>query len=770
MVKRAARPDDSENEVASPEKEENALPEEFSDLDAASEDEAVTSDEDAVTDEEGFVDPGSDSSEDDTPNTNTIGSVPLHWYKEEDHIGYDVEGAKIIRAPKQDKLDKLLARNDDKNALRTIYDEYNDKEIVLSKEELKMLMNIRKGRFPDVNIDPFQPYDDFFTRDKEIMPILDHPEPKSRFVESKWEAKKVLKLVQAIRKGWLKTSAQKAEERARQAAENESAYLLWADDGMADASKTESGLTYIPAPKPLLPGHALSYNPPKEYLPTEEELAAWALAEPEDRPKMIPQRFSSLRVVPAYADFVKEQFNRCLDLYLCPRVRRKRFDVKPEQLVPQLPKPKDLQPFPNALALAFRGHHGKVNSVSPDPFSGTWLLSGGQDGTVRLWEVRTGRCMEVWQLGAEFASLNYAPLNSKRPYPAPVRCVAWCPALAKKGLAAAAVGSNVVLFCVGRVLGGGASKAAAAAMEVLGRECLSLSVSKEGGKTAAAASSDLAMWSERTLAPLDLVDNKKEGGEEEEGSKSKSNDDSDKNKSNSDKSNSNNNSMAMSANRQLLLQCNYPVFNVVWHAKGDYFATVSPDGHTRAVLVHQLSQRATQNPFRKNRGRVIRVCFHPTKPIFFVASQQHVRVYDLAKQSLVKKLLGSSGCITSIAVHPSGDHVIVGSDDRRLAWYDMDLSTKPYRALRYHEAAVQGVAFHRSYPLFASCSNDGTVNVFHGTVYNDLLTNPLIVPVKILRGHVVTEHLGVMDVAFHPTQPWIFTAGADSVIGLYCNL
>ena len=30
-----------------------------------------------------------------------------------------------------------------------------------------------------------------------------------------------------------------------------------------------AGLSYIPAPKLKLPGHEESYNPPKEYLPTE---------------------------------------------------------------------------------------------------------------------------------------------------------------------------------------------------------------------------------------------------------------------------------------------------------------------------------------------------------------------------------------------------------------------------------------------------------------------------------------------------------------------
>ena len=44
----------------------------------------------------------------------------------------------------------------------------------------------------------------------------------------------------------------------------------------------------------------------------------------------------------------------------------------------------------------------------------------------------------------------------------------------------------------------------------------------------------------------------------------------------------------------------------------------------QAVLVHQLGKGVTQNPFRKNRGRVVRVLFHPTKPFFFVATQQNV--------------------------------------------------------------------------------------------------------------------------------------------------
>ena len=55
--------------------------------------------------------------------------------------------------------------------------------------------------------------------------------------------------------------------------------------------------------------------------------------------------------------------------------------------------------------------------------------------------------------------------------------------------------------------------------------------------------------------------------------------------------------------------------------------------------------------------------------------------------------------------------------DKRVSWYDLDLSTKPYRTMQYHKDEVASVAFHASYPLFASASADGTVHVFHGQVF-----------------------------------------------------
>lgn len=47
---------------------------------------------------------------------------------------------------------------------------------------------------------------------------------------------------------------------------------------------------------------------------------------------------------------------------MCPRMKpRKQPDIQDKkELLPDLPKPKDLQPFPTILYLKYRGHNGKV--------------------------------------------------------------------------------------------------------------------------------------------------------------------------------------------------------------------------------------------------------------------------------------------------------------------------------------------------------------------------------------------------------------------------
>ncbi|XP_049607732.1 ribosome biogenesis protein bop1 [Syngnathus scovelli] len=612
---------------------------------------------------------------------NTVGNIPMEWYKDFPHIGYNLDGKKIFKPIRnKDELDQFLEKMENPDYWRTVHDKQTGSDIVLSDEQVELVKRLQRGQFGDANFDEFQPSVDFFTNDVMLHPVTNRPADKRSFIPSLLDKEKVSKLVHAIKMGWIKPRRMRDDSQGR-------FYDLW---GKEDSSLLAQHRMHLPAPKNPLPGHHESYNPPPEYLFTDEERALWEQQDPADRKlPFVPAKFSSLRQVPAFPRFIHERFERCLDLYLCPRQRKMRVNVDPEDLIPKLPKPKDLQPFPTTQSLIYHGHSALVRSISVSP-SGQWLASGSDDGTVRFWEINSARCVKMVRVGGAVKSVCWNPN--------PCLC-----------LLAVALDSLVVIL----------SPALAERQVVSSSERLLVA----------------HLEAEPAVGPVTWSD--VEGEEHHQG---------------------------------LRLKIQHPkaVKQLAWHAKGDYLASVMPDHSShQQVFIHQLSTRRSQNPFRRNKGLVQCVSFHPIRPYFFVATQRNVRIYNLVKQEMSKKLQANSKWISSMAVHPGGDHVICGSYDCRLGWFDLDLSTKPYKMLRHHKKAVRAVAYHRVYPLFASASDDGSVIVCHGMVYNDLLQNPLIVPVKVLKGHVVIHELGVLDVTFHPTQPWVFSSGADNTIRLF---
>ncbi|XP_053672587.1 ribosome biogenesis protein BOP1 homolog isoform X2 [Anopheles nili] len=623
---------------------------------------------------------------------NTVGNIPMHWYDEYKHIGYDWNAKKIIKAKKGDAIDDFLQRMEDPNFWRTVTDPQTGQKVVLSDADVGLIKRIMSGRNPDAEYDDYEPFIEWFTSEVEKMPINNVPDSKRSFLPSKAEKLKVGKYVHAIKMGWLKTRAEKKRlEAARRATKF---YMLWeSDHGKEEMRRIHD---HVAAPKRALPGHAESYNPPPEYLFDEKEMAEWKkhASQPWKRKRhFVPRQYNSLREVPAYSKFVKERFLRCLDLYLCPRSRRTRIAVGPEYLIPKLPSPRDLQPFPTLQNLIYTGHTDMIRCMSVEP-KGEYLVTGSDDKTVKIWEISTARCIRTIPTGDI------------------IRSVAWCPN-SKISLVAVASGKRVLLI-----------------NPKVGDYML---VKKTDDLLAEAPRSD-TIDSERIQAAVQW----NEVTEEEQ-----------------------------KAGVRIVITHFREVRQVTWHGRGDYFATVMPEAAYRSVMIHQLSKRRSQLPFSKSKGMVQNVLFHPVKPCLFVATQRHVRVYDLVKQMLLKKLYPGCKWISSMAIHPKGDNLVIGTYEKRLMWFDLDLSTKPYQTLRIHNSAIRSVAFHLRYPLFASAGDDRSVIVSHGMVYNDLLQNPLIVPLRRLKNHASVNDFSVFDVVFHPTQPWVFSSGADNTVRLY---
>ena len=336
------------------------------------------------------INPVYDSDDSDAPATaNTVGNIPSHFYDSYPHIGYDINGKKISRPARGEALDALLDSIEVPKGWTGLTDPATGKPLELSQEELEVLKKIQYNEIPDEGYDPYPATIEYFTSKTEHMPLSAAPEPKRRFIPSKHEAKRVMKIVRAIREGRIMPYKPPSEEEED---EKEVNYDLWANE-----APTRSD--HIAAPKLPPPGFEESYHPPPEYLPDKDERKTWDEQDEEDRDKdFLPMDYDALRKVPGYDKFVKEKFERCLDLYLAPRIRRSILQIDPDSLLPKLPSPEELRPFPTACATLYRGHEGRVRSLAIDP-SGIWLASGGDDSSLRVWELLTGR--QIWSVTLE---------------------------------------------------------------------------------------------------------------------------------------------------------------------------------------------------------------------------------------------------------------------------------------------------------------------------------------------------------------------------------
>jgi len=656
------------------------------------------------------IDPGEDSDysvPDD--EANTIGDIPLSFYDSFPHIGYNINGKKIMRPATGQALDALLDSIDIPQGYTGLTDPNTGKPLELSKDELELLRKIRTNEATGEGYDPYEPTVEWFTSQVETMPLSAAPEPKRRFVPSKHEQKKVMKLVKAIREGRiLPYRPPKEEELEEDEAPN---YDIWANE-----TPRPDHAMHMPAPKLPPPGFDESYHPPQEYLPDEKEKKEWEKTDEEDREKdYLPSDHTALRRVPGYGRFIKEKFERCLDLYLAPRVRRTKLNIDPESLLPKLPNPDDLRPFPSYQTTIFRGHDGRVRSVSVDP-SGSYLATGGDDGTVRIWSIVDAR--QTWSV--KFGADD------------PVNVVRWRPTKDALILAIAA-GDNVYL-ATPQLPEGLTSEIGIASQAILDAGW--------GYAVNGSSTKSIISWSRPSTSQ-------------------------------------------QAKGVVVKISLGHAVKSVSFHPAGNHLVAVCPSTTvpaSHAVSIHTLSKHQTQLPFRKRMkgGGTPQVAhFHPSRPVLYVANQRVIRAYDLSKQSLLKIVQPGARWISSFSIHPTSttisgsDNMVVGSYDRRLLWMDLDLSPRPYKTLRYHDKAIRSVGFHPNinrYPLFADASDDGTIQVFHGLVTSDMMSNATIVPLKVLKGHKVTSGgLGIMDLTWHPTEPWLVSAGADGTARLWTS-
>ncbi|KAJ9454627.1 Ribosome biogenesis protein BOP1-like protein [Diplonema papillatum] len=680
------------------------------------------------SDEEGVNDITSEydsySSDDEDGQLTRVGDVPLAWYRDEDHAGYDIEGNRIVKKTK-DALSQLISKFDDPNEMITVYEKLTGEGHKLSGEDIQVLLNLQKNVYPDPSYDPYPEALRFI--DWKQNPFDKGTPGKARFQPSRHDMKAIAKLVRKLRRLEKNPPPPKPDPDAP--------FLLWNDTEDPNQQHDQAALRrrqhYIGPPKAQLPSTAESYNPPLEYLPTEEEKQAIDKEEPVDRPEFVPQHYDSLRRVPFYRNTLRERYQRCLDLYAFTRKRKEKVNIVPDSLLPQLPKPEELRPFPQKLGFVYKGHTGPVRAISVS-HNGQFLASACDDHFARVYEVCTGRLVVKWNMKA------------------PVSCVAFNPNPALNVLAIAA--DKILAFAVPRSCAVDAVNEAS--VEFIRGGFLAQTKNDTSGAADAinlvSAMKDDSDDEEEVGPDLDEIITEDDAGQTQlvdwrecEGVELK---------------------------RGFVTKAvhHYRIKHFVWHPKGDYMGTLCPkDQKSRQVVLLQVSARSSISPFKRFKETVQALSFHPTQPYLLIATKRMVRIYNLVASQLVKKLKSSVNSVSSVDCHPEGDHVLVGSHDSAVMWYDLDYADKPYKKLNSQRAAVHTVRYHPQtsvYPLFASAGDSGQIQVFHGRVFDDLTKNAFLVPLKIIKGHNVVESVGILHLAFHPTLPWLFSAGADGAV------
>ena len=563
------------------------------------------------------------SDEDEDGIANRIGRVPLHWYDDYDHIGYNVHGTKVSKSnlAGNDLIDQSLINQDNISQGKfIIHDALHSKDVLLSPRQIDLIRRMQAGAFAHPEFQAYPEFIDYFSGvDREISGLnSDRHELKARFQPSKFEQAQVRRWLAKLKRGdvtleFLQGKVRDMNDVMRKNKDKDGPFLIWKGDE-EDELNMRSGPQHIAAPKLAPPTHAESYNPAEEYLPTEEEKKEWEEMDVKDRPHglLIPKKFPNLRSVGAYEHAVRERFERCLDLYLCPRVLKRRLNIDPESLVPSLPKASDLRPFPTSLAIEYDTPYDSSDSVpmirclSVSP-NGQYLVSGATDGFLRLWEVETGRLLRSWDLSAiveggedrdgRNTSLpsDDASVKSKKN---PVVSVEWNPNSSHHCILAAVSKSAIIV-----VTGTGSADDADLTDALLSA---SMSCKKDGSGTNVTNSKAAKVVKWKSLGIDDGNNNKPISA------------------------------FGGKCGPIVAIETTAEITGCKWQKKGDYFLTVSKAG-SAAVLIHQLSKANSQQPFGKSKGDVQCACFHPNKPYLFVASQQHIRLYHLVKQTLVKR-------------------------------------------------------------------------------------------------------------------------------------
>lgn len=612
------------------------------------------------------------------------GDVPENWYDGMEHVGYDINSQKVMKNKEEDEVEKFIKKANDKNWWREIYDSKNNASVYLSDKDLEIINRIRQGKMANKSVGE----DDYFEDDLpyQIHPMSNQIPSKKKFGFSRNEQKTINRLVYLYKNGLMPMEKPKKSV--------PKLFDIWEFEDENDLSKYRPGFGYQ-IPKRDLPDNDESYNPKDN---KEEGI---------------------LRRIPRYDNLIEEELERCCDLFLSARTIRKKLDLKENDILPDLPKPEELRPFPTKECMIYKGHESSIRDLCCDP-NGNVLISADNGNLVFFWDIMTGKIITKFDLKEKVRSININKF---------LKLVVICT-------------ETHIFFILPKYL---EKKYKEEILTLIKDKIYPKINTNKNERTNKDKNKDIKENNNTTINDSFAWHIPKSGSKKEK--------------------------------QGILFYLKWTqgvIKTLVWHNKGDYFATLSKNAQGKSqVYIHSLTKMTHQLPISHIKGNANCISFHPNKPYFIVATNSNIFVYNLQKQELIRKFISNLNTINKISIHKNGNDLIAGDKSGKVAWFQLELSSKPFKLMDYHQDKIKAVEFNNNFPLFLSCSRNGKLVVYYGKVNEEELIDPLIVPLKVLKINSNEKDENNNNklftcACFHPKQIWIFSGGEDGKIRMWC--